>query len=76
MNAQFLKLGIPDWAKAFILTVITSVLTTAYTALQAGSLPDLATLKTAILVGVGSGVSYLLKNVLTNSEGKFLSSEK
>ena len=34
------------------------------------------TIKPVVIAAVGSGVSYLCKNLLTNSKGQFMRSEK
>jgi hypothetical protein len=40
--------------------------------LDSGALPTLAELKSAGIVGLTAGISYLLKNLLTNSQGVVL----
>lgn len=74
-NSKIGKLSFKDIAKGIITTIISSVLTGIYTTLQNGGNFDTTTLKTSAMVGVGSGVSYLVKNVFTNSDGDFLTKE-
>ena len=74
-NKPLFQLGWKDVLKGFILTVVTIVLTGLVTSLSAGKLPDMETLKSLLYVGLSAGVSYLLKNLLTNSDDKFLKSE-
>ena len=75
MKNKLYQLGTNDLIKGFIVAVLTVVLTGALTSLQAGVLPDLATVKTLIVTGLGAGVAYILKNLLTNSEDQFLKKE-
>ena len=75
MKTKLYQLGKNDLIKGFIVAVLTVVLTGSLTSLQAGVLPDLATVKTLIVTGLGAGVAYILKNLLTNSEDKFLKKE-
>ena len=75
MKTKLYQLGKNDLIKGFIVAVLTVVLTGLVTGLQAGVLPDLATVKTLIVTGFGAGVAYILKNLLTNSEDQFLKKE-
>ena len=71
-----LKIGWKDALKGFIVAILMIVLSGITTSLDSGHLPDLAQLKTLLIIGFGSGVSYLLKNWLTNSSDEFLTKEK
>jgi len=74
MKSTFLSLNIKDFIKGLILAVLTSVLTIVYTSVQAGSLTfDLKAIATAALT---SGLSYIMKNLLTNSKEQFLIKEQ
>lgn len=74
-DAPLGQLGWKDLLKGFILAVITIVLTGVMTSLSTGALPDLPTIKTLALTGLAAGLSYLIKNALTNSNDKFLTKE-
>lgn len=72
--STLLKLNLQDLAKGLIITVLTSVLTIAYNTVNAGSLTF--DWKAIGLTALTSGLAYLMKNLLTNSEGQFLGKEK
>ena len=72
--STFFNLNIQDLAKGLIVTVLTSVLTIAYNTVNAGSLTF--DWKAIGLTALTSGLAYLMKNLLTNSEGEFLGKEK
>jgi hypothetical protein len=72
--STFLNLNIKDLAKGLIVTMLTSVLTIAYNTVNAGSLTF--DWKAIGLTALTSGLAYLMKNLLTNSEGQFLGKEK
>ena len=70
MNSTFLNLNVNDLIKGLAVAVLTSVLTIVYNTLQTGSLSfDWSAIATAALT---SAIAYLMKNLLTNSEGKML----
>lgn len=75
MNAQFLRLNMDDVLLGFVVAVLSSILSSAVVILQAGNLPNGAQLKTIALVGLSSGVSYLVKNLLTNSNDQLFKTE-
>lgn len=75
MNAKFLMINSDDLMRGFVTAVIASVLSSAVVILQAGNLPTVMQLKTIALVGVSSGVSYLVKNLLTNSKDQMFKTE-
>lgn len=56
-----------DVIKAAIVTGISSVLTGVYQTISAGSVPTGQQLKSAGLIGLISGFSYLVKNFFTGS---------
>lgn len=72
--STFLNLNIQDLAKGLIVTMLTSVLTIAYQTVSDGSL--IFDWKAIGLAALTSGLAYLMKNLLTNSEGQFLGKEK
>ena len=72
--STILKLNVQDLVKGLIVTMLTSVLTIAYNTVSAGSLTF--DWKAIGLTALTSGLAYLMKNLLTNSEGEFLGKEK
>ena len=74
MNSTFLNINLNDLVKGLILAVLTSVLTIVYSTVEAGSLAfDWKLITTTALT---SALGYLLKNLLTNSEGQTFKKEK
>lgn len=74
MNSPFFNINLNDLGKGLILAVLTSVLTVIYTTVQAGSLTfNWSLIATTALT---SALSYLLKNLLTNSEGQTFKKDK
>lgn len=75
-NAPFLSISPRDLFKGFILATLTAIITSLYAIINTGTFPtDWATWKTVLLVGIGAGLSYLIKNFFTSSEDKFLKKE-
>jgi hypothetical protein len=70
--SNFLNLNSQDLLKGFIVAFLSAALTGIVTTLDLGVLPTLTELKSAGIVGLTAGLSYLLKNLLTNSQGVVL----
>ncbi len=70
--SNFLNLNVDDLVKGFIVAFLSTALTGVVATLDSGALPTLAELKSAGIVGLTAGLSYLLKNLLTNSQGVVL----
>jgi hypothetical protein len=75
-DAKLFSWNWKDAGKAAIMLVITTVATAVLQIIESGSFPTLDQLKTALIVGATAGVSYLIKNFLSNSDGQFLTKEK
>ena len=75
VRSGFLKLNARDLLRGALVTALTSVLFTLAASLNAGSLPVLSDLQSILVVGLSAGVSYLLKNLVTNSQGQIASTE-
>jgi len=73
MKSNFLSLNTKDFIKGLLLSVFTSVISIVYTSVQMGNLvfDKKAIATTALTTALG----YIMKNLLTNSEDKFLTSE-
>lgn len=69
------KLNWKDATKGFVVAVITAVITTVIPMMDKGVLPGIDNLKVAGISGLVAGLSYLIKNVLTNSQDKLLTKE-
>jgi hypothetical protein len=74
MNSTFLSLDLKDLSKGLLMAVLSSVLTIVYNTVEAGSLDF--NWHAIGMAAITSGIAYLMKNLLSNSNGKFLSSEK
>lgn len=74
MNSTFMSLDIKDLSKGLVMAVLSSVLTIIYSTVSAGSLSF--DWKAIGMTAVTSGIAYLMKNLFTNSNGKFLAEEK
>ncbi len=70
MKSDIFSINWRDLGKGFVTALITAALTAIATSIEAGSLPTLAALKSAGLVGLVAGIAYLIKNFLTNGTGE------
>jgi accessory gene regulator protein AgrB len=76
MRSKFLRLNTRDFIKGMIVTVICTIITGIYQLIVNGGNINCITLKPVFIAAVGSALSYLTKNLLTNSKGEFMNSEK
>lgn len=76
MKSAFLSLKAKDLVKGLIIAIITAIVTGVYQSIDAGTFAlTWLYFKPILLTGLGAGLSYLLKNWLTNSDDKFLKPE-
>ena len=75
MMSNFLNLNYKDLLKGLFITVLTTILGWVYTIIQTGLLPTLDNLKTIWLAGLGAGISYLIKNLLSSSKWELFTTE-
>ena len=76
MNSKFLTLNWKDAINGFIVAFLTAALSGVIQSLDGGILPSIEQLKSSGLIGLTAGLSYLLKNIFTNSNGEILKSEQ
>lgn len=76
MNAKFLTLNRRDFIKGMIVVVFCTFITGFYQLIANGGTINWITMKPVIIAAIGSGVSYLTKNLLTNSKGEFMRKER
>ncbi len=76
MKAKFFSLKTHDFIKGLIVAVITAILTFLIDSLQSGVSIDLALVKKVGVTALIAGLSYLLKNLFTNSKEQFMTPEK
>ena len=70
--SNFLNLDLQDLTKGFVVAFLSAALTGIVAILETSQLPQVSDIKAAAIVGLTAGLSYLLKNVLTNSQGQLL----
>lgn len=75
MNSNFLSINWSDAIKGLVIAVLTAVLTGLLKIFETGALPTLADLQTIGIIAITAGLSYILKNLLTNSDGKMMKKE-
>jgi hypothetical protein len=72
MNSSIFSLNWGDFGKGLIVAFLTAFLATIGQAVELGQLPTLPMLKVAAIAGATAGIAYIIKNLLSNDEGKFL----
>jgi hypothetical protein len=75
MKSNFLTLNARDFIKGLIVVTICTFITGMYQLIANGGTVNWVTIKPVVIAAVGSAVSYLTKNLLTNSKGEFMKSE-
>jgi hypothetical protein len=73
--SKFFAVNGRDLIKGVIVAALTVIVTALATSLEAGSLPTVDQWKQIGMMAAAAGISYFLKNFLTNSEDKFLEPE-
>lgn len=76
MRSKFLRLNSRDFIKGLIVVMFCTFLTGFYQLLANGGVINWITIRPVVIAAIGSGVSYLTKNLLTNSKGQFMRSER
>jgi len=74
-KAKLFNLNVKDFFKGLIMAIITAVITFLANELQIGSSVDLTLLKRMGIAAVIAFLSYLVKNMLTNSNDELLTPE-
>ncbi len=75
MRSNFLTLNSRDFIKGLIVVVICTFVTSFYQLLANGGAVNWITVKPVVIAAIGAAVSYLTKNLLTNSRGDFMTGE-
>lgn len=70
MNSPFLKLNFNDLIKGVIVAILSAFLTAILQILESNSLPTWEQLKSIGIVSLIAGASYLIKNLLSNTNGE------
>lgn len=71
MRSKFLKLNSRDFIKGLIVTIICAFITGLYHVIANNFSISWVSLKPVVIAAIGAGISYLTKNILTNSNGDF-----
>lgn len=71
MKSKFLRLMKNDFIKGAIMAAMGAVTGGVYTALSAGQILTVAVLEGSAKAGALAGLTYLTKNLLTNSKDEF-----
>jgi hypothetical protein len=76
-RSGFLKLNLKDFGVGLLVAVFTAVITFLYNLVQAGPIVfNLALLQSIGMTALAAGLGFILNNLFTNSEGKFLTAER
>jgi hypothetical protein len=75
MKSKFLTLDSRDFIKGLIVVTICTFITGIYQLIANGGTINWLTIKPVVIAALGSAVSYLTKNLLTNSKGDFMRGE-
>lgn len=68
--SKFFSLNSFDFIKSILVAFGTSFLTGLVQILQNGTLPTLVQIKTMAIAGAAAGISYIIKNLFTNSKNQ------
>lgn len=75
MNSSFFRVNWADLGKALLLVFISIFAAPLLAVVDSGRFPTQEELLAAAVLGVKAAALYLIKNLLTNSEGKFAKKE-
>lgn len=75
MRSEFLRLNSRDFIKGLIVVFICTFITGIYQVIASDGVISWITMKPVIIAATGAAISYLTKNLLTNSQGEFMKTE-
>lgn len=73
--SNFLTLNLRDALNGFVVAFLAAALTALVEYLNKGALPTGENLKAIAIIGLTAGVSYVVKNLFSNSNGEILKPE-
>ena len=76
MRSKFLRLDSRDFIKGLIVVFICALVTGTYQIIANGGVLNSSTMKPVVIAATGAAISYLTKNLLTNSQGDFMKTEQ
>ncbi len=66
------SLNLRDALNGFLIAFLTAFLSAVVSGLNTGLFPSLVDLKAFAMIGITAGVSYITKNIFSNSKGELL----
>jgi len=66
------SLNLRDAIHGFLIAFLTSVLSAVVALLNTGAMPGIVDLKNYAMIGLTAGISYVTKNLFSNSDGELL----
>jgi uncharacterized membrane protein len=75
MRSKFLRLNARDFFRGLIVVILCTFITGVYQLIASSGAVNWLTIKPVVIAAIGAGVSYLTKNLLTNSKGDFMKNE-
>jgi hypothetical protein len=76
MKSKFLTLDKRDFIEGLIIVILCTFITGFYQLIANEGVINWETLKPVVISAIGAGVSYLTKNLLSNSKGQFMRGER
>jgi hypothetical protein len=76
MKSNLFKLDWKDLGKSIVLFFLTAVISGLYNLSQTGNIFEWTSIKGILAVSLTATISYLLKNLATNSNDELLKAEK
>jgi hypothetical protein len=73
--SKFFQLNMSDFVKGLIIAVLTVIVTSVGDIIATGNFPTAAQWKIIGLAALSAAIAYIIKNLLTNSQGQFLTVE-
>jgi hypothetical protein len=70
--SSLFSLNLRDALNGFLVAFLTAFLSAVVSSLNTGLFPSLVDLKAFAMIGITAGVSYLTKNLFSNSKGELL----
>lgn len=73
--SSFGTLNLRDALNGFVVAFLAAALTALVDTLNKGQLPAVGDLKAIAIIGLTAGLSYIVKNLFSNSQGELLTKE-
>jgi hypothetical protein len=76
MKSKLFKLDLKDFGKSIVVFFLTSLISGLYTLSTTGNIFDWQSIQGILGISLTATISYLLKNLATNSNDEILKTEK